>query len=501
MMRSLLLSLLLLVAPFVTINSSNSPCIPRQQNYYVNTVIDLKGKTLQLPEGGKMVIGHNGCVKNGVVEGNNTRLSCKREGGIATTLSGTWNTSDIRDSWFDDTVLSGNMIIDNLNVLQSDRIEQDIWITRNHQLTLSEEHDTGLKVSSNTTVHLDATISIDGNDLKRYNIISVNRKQNVRIEGGKVLGDVGKHRYVEGSTSEWGFGVYVYKSNNISISDLTISHCTGDAFYISGPADSGVGEYSNASKDVRISQCVIDDCRREGISLVHAEGVVIEDCRILNMGQTEYTAPSYGINIEPNKNCSVRNVLIQRVVTENTKAECSFSSGGYQLSSSGCNRNNVVVRDCKFDKGVAIMSSGVQLINTSMSRVIIYPVLMPDEKVAFTGCTINGGSGIYLNGKKAPRPESGKEPEYSFIKCTISASEAHTSNPALIWGSEESKLQGITMWFDRCQIALPRGQRQFSIISKGIKMAGGFKRCNIDAQDYRLDTRGLLMEDCTIKSK
>lgn len=475
-------------------------CVNKAPRYYINEYVDLQGETLILEDNVELCFGSSGKLFNGFVEGHNASIAGAKKNCFAVVLKGTWNTKTIKDEWFDSAVLTDNQIIKNINTLQSDRIKQDIWLTNHHELILDENNDTGLTLASNSTVHFNSTLKIKGNDLKRYSIVSINRKENVNIIGGEVIGDVGKHRYVEGSTSEWGFGVYIYKSKNVEITGMKVSKCTGDAFYISGPNETDINLYGNASKQVVLRNCVMDANRREGISLVHAEDVLIEDCKAMNMGQIEYTAPSFGLNIEPNKNNSVRNVIVRRFVTESTKADCAASSGGYQSNATVSNRSNILFVDCKFDKAMAIMSGGVVVENSEMPGLVIYPREMPDNPVTLKRCKI-GGWGLLVSAQRATPFDKGRVPSYSFIKCEIAPTTVNKSYPALIWGTDVAKLSAVNISFDGCKIDLLKGRRNNDLVVSGFNVRGEFKRCTIDASDYPLLTRGCTFDSCQIYCK
>lgn len=475
-------------------------CASRRPHRYINECVDLRGETMILDENGELCFGPSGKLVNGIVEGHNTSLSGVNKNCFAVVLKGTWKTKTIKDEWFDDAILTDNQIIQNINVIQSDNLLQELWIEKNYLLLLDSKWNTGLSLSSNTVLHFDASISIGGNDLKQYSIVNINRKENVSIIGGEIIGDVGKHNYVEGSTSEWGHGVYIYKSRSIAVSGLKVSKCIGDAFYISGPSESDINIYDSASKQVVLKKCIMDSNRRQGISLIHAEDVIIEDCLALNMGQIEYTAPSFGLDIEPNKNNSVRNVRITHFVTENTKADCSVSSGGYQTNGIVSNRYNILFEKCKFDKSMAIMSGGVVVVDSDIPGLVVYPREMPDNPVVFKNCRIEG-RGLFFSSRTAGSFTEGREPSYTFKYCDISPVSVYSYYPALIWGTDVKSLSKINLLFNNCSINLPAGHKKNDLIVGGFDVNCLFKKCTIDASDYSLTTNGLAFDKCRIFCK
>jgi len=469
------------------------------QQYYVKGVVDLHGKTLDLPEKTTILFKNDSKIVNGTIRGNNTTIKNASDDCFGVILTRTWNVKEISDTWFDKKCLTDNDIIKSLDALQSDRIKQTLKIERDHCLELSSEFNTGLSIASNTKVILKAVLSIEGNALERYNIVSIVRKENVSLIGGEVRGDVGKHRYINGSTSEWGFGIYIYESSDIAVSDLKVSLCTGDGFYITGTGVQ-IGDYTGASKNIKLKRCIVNDNRREGFSLIHAEGVLIEDCKAINMGQTEYTPPSYGINIEPNKNNSVKNVLIERFSSENSYTDFSFSSGGYQFDGVKSNRENIILDRCSFDKGVAIMSGGVKVKNSSMRKVAIYTSNVPkgkDGDVVFNNCIVEGGYGIQFDGRKKMNDTS-PFPRYYFNNCTITASGVYNPVPGLIWGTDLKNVMA-NLQFKNCDISLKPGLKGNTLMAKGLDIDCVFKKCKINLNGYVFTPMNNVFDRCTIE--
>lgn len=163
-------------------------------------------------------------------------------------------------------------------------------------LRIRKEGDASLIIGDNMELIIDGTLKLAPNGFKSYDIIRV-VGSNVKIHGmGGIVGDRSKHTGHEG---EWGMGIRLHSSRNVTISGLTIADCWGDCIYIGGD-----------SKDIEISDCLLRGSRRQGISIVKADSVTISNCRIADISGTN---PQYAIDIEPNKRCTVDNVLIDNV--------------------------------------------------------------------------------------------------------------------------------------------------------------------------------------------
>ena len=163
-------------------------------------------------------------------------------------------------------------------------------------LRVKKEKGTCLIVGDNTELVIDGTLRLSPNGFKSYDMIRV-VGSNVKIRGkGKILGDRFKHL---GNEGEWGMGINFQNASHATLSGLTIKDCWGDCVYV-----------GKKSTDILIKDCLLDNSRRQGVSVTFADSVTIRNCKITNISGTY---PQYGIDIEPNKKCSVDNVLIENV--------------------------------------------------------------------------------------------------------------------------------------------------------------------------------------------
>ena len=165
-----------------------------------------------------------------------------------------------------------------------------------HLVRIAEEKGAWLTVGDSTDLVIDGNLRLEGNGFRSCDVIKVTGS-NVTIRGkGAIVGDRWTHQGEEG---EWGMGVRLHGATDVTVKDLTIADCWGDCIYVGG----------NSSK-VTIDGCVLRGSRRQGISITKAGDVTISDCQIADISGTN---PQYGIDIEPNRNCSVNDVLIENV--------------------------------------------------------------------------------------------------------------------------------------------------------------------------------------------
>ncbi len=108
--------------------------------------------------------------------------------------------------------------------------------------------------------------------------------------------------------AEWRHGINIKSSDHITIENITIASTGGDGIYL------GVAKRGVPCSNIVIRKVVCDDNNRQGISVISAENLLIEDTVLKN---TIGTAPESGIDFEPNSkteklvNCVMRNCLCE----------------------------------------------------------------------------------------------------------------------------------------------------------------------------------------------
>ena len=108
--------------------------------------------------------------------------------------------------------------------------------------------------------------------------------------------------------AEWRMTLGLYSCTNIKIYGLTLAESGGDGIYL------GVSGDQKLCKDIHIKDVVCDSNHRQGISVISAENLLIENTILKN---TSGTAPQAGIDLEPNhpteklKNCIIRNCIME----------------------------------------------------------------------------------------------------------------------------------------------------------------------------------------------
>lgn len=260
--------------------------------------LDLKGKVLPLPEGVTLKYS-GGILKNGLIIGNDSKIesSCAIFRNIS--IQGTWKVPMIRSSIFFDC--DDINCLKNVFALTNPQINNRVVIEEGkYYVEARKEGDVCLSIETNTDVVLNGQIILIPNSFNKCSIIKIEGK-NVTLKGrGRLVGDKQTHT---GFTGEWGMGLTISNGRNVEVTGLTIKDCWGDCIYI-----------NQKSKDIAIDSCFLDNGRRQGISLIDADGVAIRNCKITNVGGTN---PQYGIDLEPNSRNYVDNVVIENVTINN----------------------------------------------------------------------------------------------------------------------------------------------------------------------------------------
>ncbi|WP_174492701.1 right-handed parallel beta-helix repeat-containing protein [Acinetobacter sp. Marseille-Q1623] len=180
-----------------------------------------------------------------------------------------------------------------------------------------------IQVRNNTTINLSSNtvLNVIPNDQGSYRVFNINNIKNVKISGGTLIGDKYTHLSKDG---EWGMGIEIKDSQNISISNVKINKMWGDAIYIgTNGADSNYNIHLNNIK--------MDDNRRQGISIIS-----VKKLRGYNLyaNNTSGTNPASGIDIEPNNNKAVlQDIYLRNIYTSGNQGSGLHSYFGFYKGS------------------------------------------------------------------------------------------------------------------------------------------------------------------------
>ncbi len=157
-----------------------------------------------------------------------------------------------------------------------------------------------------------AVIEAKKGEFKRGNdsLLNILNCKNVSLTGHGATVRMHRADYAKPpySKAEWRNTLQIKSSSNITVTGLTMAESGGDGIYL-GVATRGV-----TNKDIVIRDVVLERHYRQGISVISAENLLIENTV---MRETAGTAPMAGIDFEPNDsdeklvNCVMRNCLVE----------------------------------------------------------------------------------------------------------------------------------------------------------------------------------------------
>ncbi|MFC5436378.1 right-handed parallel beta-helix repeat-containing protein [Rhodanobacter umsongensis] len=244
-----------------------------------------------------------------------------------------------------------------------------------------------INLRSNTRLQMTpaATLRAIANDSTHSYVIKVWRADNVQIIGGRVVGERDGHL---GTTGEWGFGISIQASNNVSVIGTHISDCWGDGIWIGG-----LGKHASVvvSTGVTLDHVVSTNNRRQALSIGPVRGVRVIHSTFSN---THGTKPQDGIDIEPQGQGPASDIVF---------SDCTITGNlgsGLELSK---NVSGVVLKHCRVQG-----NSGYGVLARDTSQLTIADNVITDNgltgvmmratasDVSITGNTLTGNSARYL---------------------------------------------------------------------------------------------------------
>lgn len=162
----------------------------------------------------------------------------------------------------------------------------------------NQVYQAGITLNSNMAFLLDkdAIIEMAPNNKWNYCAIAIREKSHVVISGGLIIGDRDNHIYTpresDGSkVHDEGHLICVEnESEYVTIQNTTLAKANGDAILLVGQRGEG-----SSVKYITIKRNQMTNNRRQGVSIVGGEHVLIEDNEIHH---TNGVSPQFGIDIE-----------------------------------------------------------------------------------------------------------------------------------------------------------------------------------------------------------
>lgn len=218
-----------------------------------------------------------------------------------------------------------------------------------------------IEVGSLTTISL---ITAPSN----FTIFYVYQKENVSISGrGNSVLRMTKADY----SGESNHGINIDASSNISVDNLFVEGCGGDGVYVGGSPS------STACNNIRITNVIAENNRRNGISVTFAKNVVIDSCVLRNQSGA---LPEAGIDLEPNVGTTV----------EDVKVGNSFAYGNRDGFISALGPKRATFTNCT---AYGNSNTGFSVISSSGAPIARVP---EDNKLIACLAYSNGSTGMYI---------------------------------------------------------------------------------------------------------
>ena len=245
----------------------------------------------------------------------------------------------------------------------------------------------GILVPSDLTLDLgDSTFKMEPNSYPEYTIFGIVSQSNVTIKNGKLVGDSDNHVFAYSSdspTHEFGFGICISASSNVVIKNVTISKMTGDGIIIEG-SYSKLSDGGSVSTGIKILDCNISDCRRQGISVIGANNSEIAGNKIYDINGVD---PQYGIDLESELDYTLEKLKIH----DNTIYNCS----GGAIS---CNKGNDydVYNNVCSGNVLAVFSSNIRIYGNTIKDSFI-EVMTGASNITVENNILEGNSWVQID--------------------------------------------------------------------------------------------------------
>jgi len=173
----------------------------------------------------------------------------------------------------------------------------------------------GLDVPSDTRILFQqkSILKMISTEQANYQLFSIINKTNVKLYNINLLGDRFRHLSNKG---EWGMGLNISGSSNIKVYNPAISECWGDGIYL--------GWKNRGNSNIEISGGIINNNRRNAISVISANGLIIKNIMLAN---SNGVIPMSGLHFEPNDpKEDLKNIDVENIITFNNRKGIGISN-------------------------------------------------------------------------------------------------------------------------------------------------------------------------------
>ncbi|MDN3667146.1 right-handed parallel beta-helix repeat-containing protein [Algibacter miyuki] len=307
----------------------------------INCLLDLEGETINLPNNISL-LGEGGDIINGTLnfsEGTyidvalmNSSLILAGEKPAIRDVSFNFEPSRwgiVEGKVSDAVALKNREILNSMmvlaknygfNTLKIDEMDAyfEVGARVNNPKIKSEEailipSDFNLAMTDNTFIR------VQPSNAHSYALIMVYESENISITGGNLVGDRWEHDYTpiidlygnSYDSHEWGHVMDIRGGVNVVIDGVRISDASGDGFQVAGSTIrniDGTAGNSVISTGVVLKNSIIEASRRNALSLLDGDGILVENCDILDTAlgtnptgenySSAGTWPKHGVSFE-----------------------------------------------------------------------------------------------------------------------------------------------------------------------------------------------------------
>lgn len=217
--------------------------------------------------------------------------------------------------------------------------------------------------------------------------ITVGAVENVNIYGYGAQIVMNKPEYTEG---EWRHALSLRGSQQVVVAGLVLADSGGDGIYVGAGQAAPLGP----CVDITIRDCILDNHRRNDMSVISVEGLVVERCAFTNAGGTH---PQTGLDFEPNGDGE----KLKRIVVRDCYFNGNIGSSLYVIFVRLRPTSDSV--DLRFERCFfGESASGIPNV-----RIYSHALGGPDGSLDFVDCfsqrTTGYNGGILITGKQADR--------------------------------------------------------------------------------------------------
>ncbi|WP_417750217.1 hypothetical protein [Rosistilla oblonga] len=268
-------------------------------------------------------------------------------------------------------------------------------------------------------------------------LLSVTGKKNVTIRGEGATFRMHRDDYAKPpyKKAEWRHTLQIKSSSNVQVLGLTMAESGGDGIYL-GVATRGVTNKNIVTRDV-----VLDKHYRQGISVITAEDLLIENTVMRDTGGT---SPMAGIDFEPNHfserlvNCVMRNCI-----AENNQGV------GYAFYLPNLTAQSAPI-SIRLENCIARGSNRAPLSFTNGEGKGQGPMT---GTIEFVDCDFSGGSGPVATMNRKPAVGA----RVRFINCRLEPGASKPTTPVIFFASRAgNQLDVGGVDFENCQVHDPQ---------------------------------------------